>query len=222
MAVTIIDIISQLQSLGNKITYIKRKDGGYRITSINGIKYKGSSGNTVARGMAGATISKAREVQLERIQKANRRVKGKIKKKSPLPDDIKKQLHRIQRKWRREHETSEGFITTAKVRWLIEHYGLDEARKSLNNMERYASGLAYEANVLALAERIQKFLNSWYDIELDKTRNNIIAKKNEFKEKWIEPINRIMYELDKLARAGSLTHDDVRQASRNINRIIGA
>lgn len=49
--------ISELKAKGYKIKYKKRSDGGYLVTEINGVKYKGASGNAVVRSITGKHLT---------------------------------------------------------------------------------------------------------------------------------------------------------------------
>lgn len=53
----LIKVVEKLRAEGTKITIKHRKDGGIRITSINGVKYKGVEGNAMARAMSGEQLS---------------------------------------------------------------------------------------------------------------------------------------------------------------------
>ena len=85
-----LELIEELQKRGYSVTYTKRKDGGYRITRINGVAFSGSTGNTEARRILGVELSARRSRQLQRI----RTPKGKWghQKKKQLPKELKKKF----------------------------------------------------------------------------------------------------------------------------------
>ena len=121
---TILDIIKELERQGHEIKYYHRKDGGYVITKMDGQHFSGKTGNAFARRMVGADISVARKVQLQMI----RTPKGKRPKKlSPLPENVKKKLQKVQKLWKKTHPTIEGTQTTGKARWRVEQFGEEEA-----------------------------------------------------------------------------------------------
>lgn len=136
----LIDIIKILQEQYKiEIKFRRRgaKEGkGVRITSINGVKYEGSSGNIVARGLLGAPVQHA-------------------KKLPPLPSEIKKQLSRVQRIFRKKGIKA-GKPTTRNVRYNLEKFGTGEVSRLLSEAERYARGLAYTENLNALITRLEQ------------------------------------------------------------------
>lgn len=218
---TIKEIIQRLRNEGHSIEAYKRPDGGYLIQSIDGIKYSGATGNTIARSMVGSegAISSRRESQLRSItpkvgsQRAKQRKKG-YPKKAPLPEDVKRQLRKTQTQWRKTKKT--GRITTSQVRYQIEQYGLDEAMAKLKKLEQYARGIAYDENVSALADRIQSltkycetmanslpsnqeelkqsYLALKQDIQALADRIRGYVGQNKFKEDWIPTINGYFYD----------------------------
>lgn len=60
---TIKKIAQRLRSDGVRVTLKKRTDGGYIISSINGKKFAGKSGNAVARGLLNQPLTHRQEVQ---------------------------------------------------------------------------------------------------------------------------------------------------------------
>ena len=99
MNLSLIEIIKLLQSQGHEVEYTHRKDGGYIIRKIDGQRFSGKIGNTIARTMVGAKLSQARQVQLARI----RLPKGKRQQKlAPVPEDVKKALRKVQKAWRKK------------------------------------------------------------------------------------------------------------------------
>ena len=69
---TLRQIATQLQKAGHQITYRTRSDGGILITSIDGQRFKGASGNILARKMTGQELSSSRGMQLRKITYARR------------------------------------------------------------------------------------------------------------------------------------------------------
>ena len=70
---TLRELVKELRSQGHQVEYYNRKDGSILIRSIDGIDYKGASGNAVARAMGealnlNAELSQARKTQLKIIK----------------------------------------------------------------------------------------------------------------------------------------------------------
>ena len=196
---TLIEIVERLQKEGNIVSYRVRSDGGILITSINGKKYSGAEGNTMARTMVGATLSEARSIQLKSIKPK----KGQSPKSRKLPtveEELKKYLHKVQRVWRKNVDKSKGRITLKKLRWNIEHLGIAAAKEKLEQAMRYAQGLAYSKNIEALLgyiNELQSKLSLSTDIKaLETLKEEIILNSNRIKEEWISSIYDILYDIN--------------------------
>lgn len=191
---TIKQLIDLLQEQGHEIEYSKRKDGGYIIRRIDGVHFTGKKGNEVARKMMGQELSIARKVQLLRI----RTPKGKKQqKKTPLPDELKKELRKIQREWRKKHPTIEGTVSTRGLRYQYETYGEEVAKATLDKAYRYSQGLAYVDNVLHLIERIKLDLTKRDSVDMELIIDLIQERILSFKEEWISPIYATLYDWER-------------------------
>lgn len=196
---TIKDLAEMLSSLGHDITLRKRSDGGYIISKIDGVSFKGASGNIRARQIAGVTLSQARSYQLARIRPP-KKVAPMKRKLTPIPSDIKKELRKVQREWRKTHKDIGGTISTRGVRYQLEHYGEDVVRASLSKSFRYAQGYAYLENVQSLILRFQQDMWKLSDYEQDAFERIINVFQNKtikFKEEWVNPIYNELYEFEK-------------------------
>lgn len=202
----LIDVIHLLQSRGHSISFRHRSDGGYIITQLDGFRFTGAKGNTYARTLIGSYNSKAREFQLQRINKQRQ-----LNRKTPIPKELVRKIANVQRKWRKTHDITKGTIKTSSVRWILEHEGYHEALESLRKAERYASGLAYEENVNAMIEKLAFVDALGYDDEIVTLLEN---KKSNFKEEWIHPIYEIIYEWEK----GSIEYEEMNRRIRDILR----
>ena len=157
---TIRDIINQLRQTGNDVSFYVRKDGGVRITKINGQSFSGSAGNVKARLLVGATLSEARRRQLSKIAPTES-MKGKgtynKRRRRKLTSATEKEIARLQR-LRRERikRTGEdiGMVSKRNYRWVMEHYGKREADRLLKEAELYLRGIAYTENVNAFISRL--------------------------------------------------------------------
>lgn len=159
----LIEIIRELQRQGNVINYYHRKDGGYIITSINGIKYKGATGNNVARSMLGTTLEESISSNKGLIRTLGKNIsykKGRVRKEK-LDEDVKKSLHRVQRKWRKMFKDKKGYgtITTKTIREHLKKYGKEATLEHLKQLENYSKGIAYDKNVEALASYVRDLAN---------------------------------------------------------------
>ena len=159
----LIEIIRELQRQGNVINYYHRKDGGYIITSINGIKYRGATGNNVARSMLGTTLEESISSNKGLIRTLGKNIsykKGRVRKEK-LDEDVKKSLHRVQRKWRKVFKDKKGYgtITTKTIREHLKKYGKEATLEHLKQLENYSKGIAYDKNVEALASYVRDLAN---------------------------------------------------------------
>lgn len=192
---SLIEIVEKLQAEGHQINYRVRNDGGIIITEINGVKYKGAGGNAQARYLVGATLSEARQVQLQGIKK----LAGRGRKLSKPSDDLLKQLRKVQRVWRKNVDKSKGKITLKKLRWNIKHLGIERAKEKLNQAYRYALGLAYDENINALIDYIQGASNRLGNPQaLERLITQIKANRDSIREDSIKPAYDELYELNNI------------------------
>ena len=188
------EVIDTLIKQGHKVSFFHRADGGYVITRIDGQHFTGKTGNEFARRMLGVELSIARKVQLQRI----RTPKGKRQhKKTPLPEDLKRELRKVQRAWREKHPTIEGTVSTRGLRYQLETYGEEVAKASLDKAYRYSQGLAYIDNVMHLIERIELDLNKEESPEMREVVDLIKQRMLSFKEEWISPVLSALYDWER-------------------------
>lgn len=214
---TIKELIEELSKQGYQVKAHKRSDGGYIISKIDGMSFKGASGNAYARKVVGAELSHARAYQLQRI-KPPKKVAPAKRKLTPIPEDILKEVRKIQRLWRKEHKDIGGTIGTRNVRWQLEHSSEEEVRASLNKAYRYAQGYAYVDNVRWLITYWQQAISKApvEDVATIESIINYIEQRIlTFKEEWIHPsyyesyypyiqgqisISQAFYELQRIVR----------------------
>lgn len=208
---SILDIIKLLQEQGHQVSFSKRKDGGYIIRRIDSNRFTGKKGNVFARQITGQELSLARKVQLQRIKTP----KGqRQKKRTPLPEDLKKELKKVQRAWRKKHPTIEGTISTRGLRYQYEQKGYKEALMSLDKAYRYSEGYAYLDNVNHLVERIRMNLSKIDSPEMEQIVSLIEQKALLFKEEWLAPIYSALYDWERYIIDG-------KECARIIKSIIG-
>ena len=204
------EMISALKLQGYKVKARQRTDGGWLITEINGKKYSAAKGNERARNLLGITQSAKRVAQ----QKYNVSQYIKAKKKiRTLDKETKKVLRSVQRTWRKNQV--KGRITAANVKRHIKEYGWDEALAYLRRQKRYGQGYAYEKNVEYLAQYIDDIAESIRDEEAKqqaKTCASIIrAYTGSFKEKWINMIYSLFYEVRNASFDSAVTREAIRR-----------
>lgn len=190
-------IIQRLQSQGHILKFYKRKDGGYVITRIDGVIYKGKTGNKKARELLGVTLSEARAKQLKRIKTP----KGKrVKKLGEIPEELEKRLKSIQRLWRKTHASIEGYISKSSIRWAYENLGEEEAKAMLDRATRYASGLASLESIEGYLERLKNAISKASEEEkphLERVYEMIEERKLIITEITLEHLVQDLYEWEK-------------------------
>lgn len=184
---TMRDIVKSMLDLGYEVTYRERSDGGIRITSIGGVKFKDSKGNITARSIVGATLSEARAKQLGKIS-----IK-KGSKRSPVSDATREKIKKINENLKaREKELKKkgakrvelGRVRIKQYRENREAFGEEEADALLDRTMRYSEGLVQISDLKAIVERL---------------RNDAISLKGEEADTFLEIAN----ELERLADAGA-------------------
>lgn len=212
---TIKDLAEMLSEQGYDIKLRKRTDGGYIISKINGVSYKGASGNVQARRTVGAELSHARQYQLARIRPPKKVAPSK-RKLAPIPEDLVKEMRKVQRLWRKTHKDVGGTISMKGLRYQYEHYGEEMTRASLNKAYRYSQGFAYIENVQWLISRLEQDLMKADGSDASYLQNvidKIKAKALSFKEDWISEVYEQIYEFEKGGIGGS-------ELARRIEQII--
>lgn len=182
-------LVSTLQQKGYSVKYTVRKDGGIRITNIDGVRYTGSIGNTVARNLIGTKLSERRAKQLEKITKQGN------KPTRTLSDIETKELRKTQRLLRK---LGKGTTTKKSFLEFRQKEGSARALQSLKNIQRWAKGIAYEGQAYALAERLYKG-----------------ASLSDNPEKWRAMADKVI----RLAKNEKLTNDQVVEIYNTMYRI---
>lgn len=184
--------IKEARARGAKIKYRKRSDGGYIVTSVNGVKFKGAKGNARVRELVGSNVSEYRQTQLERITK-NRPSHRRKAKAYTIDDEIRRAQNRINRKRRKNKTEGGGYVSKKKIKYNIENYGKEETLRRLQDAERYAEGYAYLDNVNWLINRLKSERDfSDYPNEWDKIIDHIEAHKLKFKDSTLSEIYNIL------------------------------
>ena len=231
---TLRQIIEQLRKEGHIIEYVENKppkskvtgkrskSGQIRITRIDNKTYKVnmSVGNAKARELSGEKLSTAKQTQL---QQARANIKPKTSRVSDLPQDIERDLKRIQAKIRRsekkkaqlegkdEVEKSKSTLRIKKktIRKKLKEEGYQATKDALKKLERYWEGYANESSIQALSE----ILNRAYTLTTDTNERAKLQEaikifdeiKYRISEDALEEILAILYDFQK----GSLKADSV-------------
>lgn len=198
------EIIDELRKLGMEVKYRKRTDGGYLIKEINNMTFTGSKGNAYARQILGVELSQAR------IEQTNFNVTKYIasqKKKATLDKELKQDLRKVQRQWRKNEVHAK--ITSKKVKQHIEESGRAAAKEYLGKMTRYGEGLAYLDNVEWLAKYYEDLarsvlLEDQLQDDLFAFAEKIRSKAEVFKEEWISRLYRCGYDIREALQKGQV------------------
>lgn len=212
---TIREIIKILREEGHTVEFYERKDGGVLIKSIDGVKYKGASGNKVGRWMSGQTISEKRASQLQKITTTGARAKKTI-----TDTEVKKALQKAQRVWNKAfpHKRGEkpdvGLKTSKQVKWNLEHKGKEETLRLLKESERYARGLAYHEGIKDFVEQLQEWNKKKKNPSVAQLISDIIIKQDKIRFEWLMDAYSTAY---KLNDATYSTEDVVRMIRGNLH-----
>ena len=205
------EVVEELRTYGHKIKYRVRKDGGILITSIDGVKYRGAAGNTMARAMIGdrAMLSRKRVTQLK-IIKPSKCPKPKVE---VLTEDLKSKIKDVQKAYRKNKVPIEqGRVTRRLIRKIIKNEGYEAAMQKLKQAERYATGYAISGVVQALAQYVYQLANLTESEELQQLADDILANDGNIKDEWIKPTYDVLYEINK--------GRDVRDVIMEVRRIL--
>lgn len=192
------DIIKQLETKGFEIQFRTRNDGGLLITKINGVSFKGASGNTRARELSGVQLSQAQISQ--RSYNVSTFIKGYKHPRDKFDKDLKAKVKKVQYLWRKNKVN--GKITMRKAREHFRKAGRKGLEDYLSKMERYGLGLAYEENVRWLSEYARNVaMGLRANNQVNAARKYVelaeymMSISETFHEAWINPIYNYLYEV---------------------------
>lgn len=200
---TIRDIIKELEEIGYSVSYYERKDGGVRITRINGERYSGSTGNQKARTIVGAKLSEAQIKSLAKLKTPKGKGSYNKRRKASLDEETKKEIKKLQYLYRKAGK-KEGKPTIRNYRYVLKKYGKKEADRLLSQSERRILGWAYVENVDALIIRIKSDLDKRKSSGMKKALKRIKELREVFLERWISEV----YELVYMWELGSMNGDE--------------
>ena len=193
---TIKNIIKELEDLGYNVSFYKRKDGGIRITRINGTGFTGSTGNKKAREIVGATLTEGQARALSKLTTPKGKGNYNKRRRTPIDEETKKRITKLQREYRKTGK-KEGKPTIRNYRYVLKTKGKKEADRLLAQSERRILGLAYVENVDALILRIESDLKKKPSEYMNRALQLIKNNRENFKDKWIYPIYEIVYDWER-------------------------
>ena len=212
---TLRELVTELRKQGHQVEYYNRKDGSILIRSIDGIDYKGASGNAVARTIGqsldlNAELSQARKTQLKIIKPKGAR--------TPLPKYLEVKLKKVQKIYNKNKvPIAQGRITKKLIREIYQEEGEEAARKKLTRAQRYAEGYATNATIDAFLTAIQSYRKLYQQGSqeyqaLKKLEDDIRLSSGIIKDEYIKPAYERLYDIKK----GNVLDvvDDVRKILR--------
>lgn len=204
------DVIKELESIGYNVSFYKRKDGGIRITRINGETFRGSSGNQKARNIVGTTLSEAQVRALGKLKTPKGKGSYNKRRKAPLDEETKKRIQKLQRVYRKSGK-AEGKPTIRNYRYIVKEKGKAEADRLLRQAERRILGLAYTENVDWILIKLKQIQNRFPSKKLEQAIKEIENKRENFREKWIHEIYDLgtTSELGADIQAGYMTSEEL-------------
>lgn len=223
---TMRDIVKALLASGHQVEYRERKDGGIRVTMIDGVRFKSgeSTGNVKARSIVGATLSEKRSKQLGKItiRKGSTRTPVSEATREKIKA-INAQLKAREKALKKQGITANlGRIRIKQFREVRKMFGEKEAEAYLDKAMRYASGLAYVENIQAIIERLKLDAMSLKPEEasifnelVNDLQAIVSAGAPNFKHEYLQHIIEWIYEREK----GSITTEEM---SRRIKPWINA
>lgn len=198
----LISIVKELQAQGVDIKYRIRKDGGILITQVSGMKFTAAEGNRFVRQMTGQALSEAQVKQRLSI-KPPKKISPDRRKKPPIPENIKKEIQKLQRLYRKDNK--KGKPTIKNYRYVSEKYGEKEARRLLKQSEYYVKGIAYTENIEALIMRLMQIKtsveNAGEDASIiqeliDSTKSYAKTNREDFTEQKLQWLLSAIYDFE--------------------------
>ena len=182
-------IVNMMEQVGYKVSFYVRKDGGIRITKIDGRTFRGSSGNVRAREIVGTKLSERRAKQLSKLTTPKGKGSYDKRRKKKLDEGVIKRIQKIQRQFKKTK--SEGQPTRRNYRYAMEHFGKAEADRLLGQADLYSRGIAYDLNIDALKDRLNsdmEKLPAKDQIKVQKLIDRLESMKGILKETTLQKI----------------------------------
>ena len=156
------ELAKKLKEQGFKVSYYKRKEGGARISSINGKAFKGSAGNKEARKLLGTNLSEkqTKHLKLIKTQKGQWGGKNPFKEKTKEVNEAFKQAvkegrfdYAVHKRTGKKRKAPR--VSYAKVKYRLEKEGKEAVETYLKQALRYAKGYAYEGALEVYKARLE-------------------------------------------------------------------
>lgn len=200
---TATQMASELHKRGIKAELIFRKEGGARITNINGKSFKGSKGNAEARRLLGIDLSEKQKKHLKSIKTK----KGQFGNKNPYKaktQEINKAFDEAVKEGRFKYKPDKKTgkkkkppkVSYKKVQYRLKKYGQKQTEEYLERTLRYAKGYAYDEAIEAFIQRLEADLakrNSNYVISVINALKAMLAQGKRLKEKDFEDLQSLTY-----------------------------
>ena len=204
----LINIVDEYKAQGHIVFYEKRKDGGIRITRIDGLKFSGSRDNSCLRTITGNQLS---QKQIEQRKKPAEERKGLTKK---MYSEFKK----LQRLWKENKQSGEIRRTTLEY-----HINKGDAEEYLATAMRYAMKLAQHALVFGEAESMEMSADKieWiYQLpeqadELRKLADRLRSLDGQISDEDVREMHEIRYS----SQYGN-TESEIKQMNAEIEAIL--
>lgn len=184
----------ELRAQGHKVSLVKRTEGNaYRISKIDGRRFKGSAGNIEARAILGESLTVAQEEHMRRI-KHTAHTFGKAKK-----DSISKEMESMQRKINRAFKKigQSARVTRAKIRYRLKTEGEKETLKYLERALNYAKGYTHTESLEGYIQRLEadnRKINSWDVEQVIEGVKNVIKEGKHLQEPNFQELKDLTYE----------------------------
>ena len=164
------DVVKAFSSRYNS-EYIKRKEGGIIIKEINGIKYKGKSGNVFFRKLTNASLSTAQKEAIRAGSSKKKAIaeakekglpkprKARKKKSLKLGKQLSKRLRKTRKAFKELDENQNRIVgtpTRKKILQSLKREGRKSTIQKLKEAERYAKGKIYSAQMEFIIKRIEE------------------------------------------------------------------
>ena len=153
------------------VKYEKRKEGGIIIKEINGIKYKGKSGNVFFRKLTNASLSTAQKEAIRAGSSKKKAIaeakekglpkprKARKKKSLKLGKQLSKRLRKTRKAFKELDENQKRIVgtpTRKRVLQSLKREGRKSTIQKLKEAERYAKGKIYSAQMEFIIKRIEE------------------------------------------------------------------
>lgn len=200
---TALEMASALRKQGVNVELIFRKEGGARITFINGQHYKGSEGNTKARELLGVDLSEKQKKHLRSIRTAKGQFGGKNKYKAKtlaVNEAFKQAVKEGRFKYKEDKRTGKPRkppkVTFKKIQYRLKKEGEQGVEDYLERVLKYAKGFVYDEAIETLIKRLEADIqkrNSNYARSVVNALKAMMEQKKQLKESDFEDLQSLVY-----------------------------